>query len=351
MRKKVTSHDVAERAGVSRVTVSMILNRASGSSFSEATRQRVLAAAEDLGYRPNVAGRMLVSGMTETIGLVVCHAELLRFDGFIPQVLQAITKVNQRHGYRVLLDVVEGNVRPDAYASMVHSRQIDGLIVIDPATDDPQLHRLIDEGFPLVLLGSVRHAGEHSVNFPTRRAIGMEIDHLVRLGHRSLAYITYSPAGFVATDSRLAAYFSALAKHGLPQDERWIAYGAFSAESGYLATREVLDRGGPRPTVVLAGNDTIALGVIAAIAEAGLRVPHDIAVVGFDDLPTAPFMQPPLTTIHNPAAQQGELAAEMLVKLLAHEPVETPRIRVPVNLVVRASCGNDLEPEERHWGS
>jgi DNA-binding LacI/PurR family transcriptional regulator len=154
----------------------------------------------------------------------------------------------------------------------------------------------------------------------------------------------------VATDARLAAYFGALARHKLPEDERWIAYGAFSAESGYLATRELLARQGPRPTAILAGNDTIALGVIAAIVEAGLSVPHDIAVVGFDDLPIAPFMQPPLTTIHNPAALQGEVAAEMLVRLLRHEQVETPRIRVPVNLVVRQSCGQALPPEDRRLG-
>ena len=350
MSKKVTSHDVAERAGVSRVTVSMILNRKSGASFSEATRQRVFAAAEDLGYRPNAAGRMLVSGTTESIGLVVCHAELLRFDGFIPQVLQAIAKVNQRHGYRVLLDVVENNAQPDAYATMVRSRQIDGLIVIDPASDDPQLRDLIEENFPLVLLGSVRHPREHSVNFSTRRAIGLELDHLVGLGHRAIAHVTYSPAGYVATDARLAAYFLALARHGLQPEERWVAHGAFSAASGYAATRELLGRDGPRPTAILAGNDTIALGVIAAIVESGLRVPQDIAVVGFDDLPIAPFMQPALTTIHNPAALQGELAAEMLVKLLRHEEVEASRIRVPVDLVIRKSCGQALRPDERQWG-
>jgi LacI family transcriptional regulator len=101
-----------------------------------------------------------------------------------------------------------------------------------------------------------------------------------------------------------------------------------------------LQHGPPYPTAILAGNDTIALGVMAAISEAGLHVPHDIAVVGFDDLPTAAFMQPSLTTIHNPAFQQGELAAEMLVKLLRHESIEAPRVRVPVNLVIRQSCGS-----------
>jgi DNA-binding LacI/PurR family transcriptional regulator len=345
MKKRITSRDVAEKAGVSRVTVSMILNRSSAVSFSDATRQRVMEAAEELGYRPNAAGRMLVRGNTETIGLVVCHAELLRYDGFIPQVLQAIAKVNQKHGYRVLLEVVEGNGTPDAYANMVDSRQIDGMIVIDPATDDPQLRALIDEKFPLVLLGSVRHPNEHSVNFSTRRAVGMAVDHLVELGHRRIGHITYSPAGYVATDARLNALQRALEKHELELDGRFVGYGAFSAESGYAATMEMLDRSSRLPTAILAGNDTIALGVMSAISKLGLRVPNDIAVVGFDNLPISAFTNPSLTTINNPATMQGTMAAEMLVKLLRREAVEQPRIRVDVDLIVRASSAGSGVPD------
>jgi LacI family transcriptional regulator len=335
MRRRVTSRDVAEKAGVSRVTVSMILNRSSTASFSDATRKRVMEAAEELGYRPNAAGRMLVKGNSETIGLVVCHAELLRYDGFIPQVLHAIARVNQAHGYRVLLEVVEGNTTPDAYRNMVDSRQIDGLIVIDPATDDPQLRTLVDENFPLVLLGSVRHAAEHSINFSTRRAVEMTIDHLVGLGHQHIAHVSYSPPGYVATDARLAAFRHALEKHGLDPAAP-VAYGAFSSASGYEATKQLL-AGSVRPTAIFAGNDTIAIGVIAALFEAGLRVPQDIAVTGFDNLPVSRFLSPPLTTINNPADEQGTLAAEMLIRLLRREPVQNNRIRVPVELVVRAS--------------
>lgn len=337
MRKRVTSHDVAERAGVSRVTVSMILNRSGSASFSDATRKRVLEAASELGYRPNAAARMLVRGHTETIGLVVCHAELLRYDGFIPQVMHAIATVNQQHGYRVLLEVVEGNDTPDAYAKLVDSRQIDGLIVIDPATGDPQLRQLIDEGFPMVLLGSVRHPAEHSINFSTRRAVELAIDHLVELGHRRIAHVTHSPAGYVSADARLAAYRRALERRGLPFDQELVAYGAFSSESGFMAMTSLLGRIPRPPTAVLSGNDTIALGVVSAIIESGLRVPQDVAVVGFDNLPIAQFMQPPLTTINNPGTEQGILAAEMLIKLLRGTEVPVPRVRVPVELVVRQS--------------
>lgn len=343
MRQRVTSRDVAEKAGVSRVTVSMILSGSTRGSFSDATRQRVLAAAEELGYRPNAAGRMLVSGSTETIGLVVCHAELLRYDGFIPQVLQAIAKVNQSHGYRVLLEVVEGNSTPDAYAEMVRSRQIDGMIVIDPATNDAQLRALIDEHFPLVLLGSVRHPGEHSVNFSTRQAIEMAVDHLVGLGHTRIAHVTYSPVGYVATDARLAAFRRALEKHGLEFEAGRIAYGAFSAESGAAATRALLSKLEVPPTAILAGNDTIALGVMSALDALGLSIPDDVAVIGFDNLPISPFMRPALTTINNPATLQGTIAAEMLIRLLRREPVEPARVRVPVELVIRASSGVGLK--------
>jgi LacI family transcriptional regulator len=338
---------VAEKAGVSRVTVSMILSGSRAGSFSEATRKRVLDAAEELGYRPNAAGRMLVSGSTETIGLEVCHAELLRYDGFIPQVLQAIAKVNQSDGYRVLLEVVEGNSTPDAYAEMVRSRQIDGMIVIDPATNDGQLRALIDEHFPLVLLGSVRHPGEHSVNFSTRQAIEMAVDHLVDLGHTRIGHVTYSPVGYVATDARLAAFRRALDKHGLEFDSKRIGYGAFSAASGDAATRAMLSGLDTPPTAILAGNDTIALGVMSALNAAGLSIPGDVAVIGFDNLPISPFMRPSLTTINNPATQQGTIAAQMLIKLLRRQPVDIARVRVPVELVVRESSGGRLEARTR----
>jgi LacI family transcriptional regulator len=338
-RRRITSHDVARRAGVSRATVSMVLNRSDAVTLSAETRQRVFDAAAELGYRPNSAARMLVRGDTETIGLVVTHPQVLSVDGFVPQLLYGISQVNRESGYRVLLEGVEPGAGLHAYADLVESRRIDGMIVLNPPTDAPQIHALIDQGFPLVLLGSVRHPREHACNFSTRRAIRRSVDHLVGLGHRAIAHIGFSPPGFVATDARLNSYRESLTAHGIAPDDRLVAYGAFSAESGHAAMQELLARGGERPTALLAGNDTIALGAMAAITDAGLSVPDDIAIVGFDDLPFAAQLRPALTTVRNPGVEQGRQAAQLLIRLLKGEPIAQRRIALPTELIIRDSCG------------
>ena len=338
-RMKVTSHDVAERAGVSRATVSMVLNGSTAVSISTQTRERVLQAAAELGYRPNSAARMLVRGDTETIGLVATDPALLNVDGFVPQLLYGITRVNRDHGYGVLLEVVEKGGAPNVYTDLVRSRRIDGMIVLNPASNDQALHGLIEDGYPLVLLGSVGHPREHAVNFSNRRAIQSAVDHLVGLGHRRIGHIGFSAMGNIATDRRLAAYQDSLVSHGIQPEPDLVGFAHHSAESGFTAMQALLARARRPPTAILAGNDTIALGILAAIEAAGLRVPGDIAVIGFDDLPIAAYTRPALTTIRNPAIEQGEAAARMLIRLLKREVVEPSRIVFGTELVIRASSG------------
>lgn len=335
-RRRVTSHDVARAAGVSRATVSLVLNGSRAVSLSPETRARVLAAAAALNYAPDSAGRMLVRGATETIGLLISHAELLQFDAFVPQVLLGIGRVADRHGYRVLLEPVPRGPDPNRYLKLVAGRRIDGLIVLNPQTEDAQLAALVERGYPLVLMGSVGHPREHTVNAAIEASVTAAIRHLAELGRRRIAHIAFSPAGFIGTDLRLAAYRCALRGLGLDADDALVAEGAFSAESGYRAMRALLGRG-PAPDGLFAGNDTIALGAMAALHERGLRIPEDVAVVGFDDLPIAAYAWPPLTTIRNPAIPQGELAGRMLVDLLQRKEVAEPRIEVPTELVLRAS--------------
>jgi DNA-binding LacI/PurR family transcriptional regulator len=335
-KRRVTSHDVARRAGVSRTTVSLVLNRSNAVSLSPETRERVLAAAAELRYTPDSAARMLVRGATETIGLLVSHPELLLFDAFVPQVLLGISRVADGHGYRVLLEPVPKGQDPNRYLKLVEGRRIDGLIVLNPQTEDPQLAALVERRYPVVLLGSVRHPREHTVNCATAAGVQGVIHHLAELGRRRIAHITFSPGGYIGTDLRLAAYRQTLQELGLRSDTRLEAEGAFSAESGYHAMQGLLGRK-PLPDALFAGNDTIALGALAAIHERGLRIPDDVAVAGFDDLPIAAYAWPPLTTVRNPAIRQGELAAEMLVDLLHEREVAEPRIEVPTELVVRAS--------------
>lgn len=335
-KPRVTSQDVARRAGVSRSTVSIVLNRSNAVSISDATRARVFEAAAALDYSPNSAARKLVRGHTETLGLLASDPRLLEVDGFVPQLLYSIHHTAQRQGYRVLLEAVYATGHPEGYRDLVRGHHIDGLIVLNPKIDDAGLRALIDDAYPVVLLGSLRHPHEHSVNFSTHAAIAEIVVHLHALGRRRIAHITFAPPDSVATSARLHAYRRALERNGVEFDEALVAIGDYSAASGFAAMTELLPR---RPDALLAGNDTIAFGAIAAIDEAGLRVPEDIAVVGFDDLPLARYARPPLTTVRNPAVLQGEIAVGMLIDLLRGEAPRERQVEVSTEFIVRESCG------------
>lgn len=302
--------------------------------FSEETRVRVLQAAQELGYVPDAAARSLASGSSRTLGLVIFNPEHLRVDAFIPQVLYSLNAVCREAGFRVIVEAVPDVKEPDAYLSLVRAKQIDGLVVLNTRSDDEQLPKLIEEGFPIVTLGRIGHPKEYSVNHQALSRQAME--HLIGLGHERIAHITYAPPNYRSSDRRLADYRVAIEHAHLPHDEALVRYGNYSAASGFEAMRSLLKE---KPSAVFAGNDTIAFGAMAAVHQAGLRVPEDVAVVGFDDIPLAEFAAPPLTTVRTPALEQGRFAGEMLIRLVRGEEVAERRIVLPSELVVRYSCG------------
>lgn len=308
--RPATSHDVARLAGVSRGTVSMVMN-GRDTAFSDATRLRVRDAAQALNYRPQVAGRMLARGRTESIGVAVCHRDLLASDGFVPILLQAMTTEARAHGYRIVLDVVDADT-DESFSDLMEARQIDGVLVVDPRQGDTRLQQLLDTGAPLVLLGSTGHPAECTVNLRTDAAMVALVDHLVELGHERFAMITPTPEGFGSASNRLRAARAALERHGLSLDPSSVGYGKFDAGSGRDAALTILASRN-RPTAILGGNDTVALGILDAARAMGLSVPHDLAVTGFDNLPWSSFVEPALTTVDTFAAQQGRLASRTLI--------------------------------------
>lgn len=341
--RRVTSQQVAKKAGVSRTTVSFVLNDVPGTNISEETRARVLRAAAELGYVPNAAARSLVSGQTLTIGLVVSHAEHLQVDAYIPQLLYSISHTSHQHGYRVLLETVEDVSRTDAYLELVRGQRIDGLIVLNLRSDDKQLPELIRRNFPVVLIGFRQWEGLEEKIFAVETddlaASRQATQHLIALGHTRIAHITFSPENYYATQSRHRGYRLAIEAAGLEYNPVLVQFGNYSAASGYTAMQRLLNRK-PYPTALFAGNDTIALGAMAAIHEKGLCIPQDIAVVGYDDIPTAPYMTPPLTTVRIPAVEQGRLAVELLSNLMRGVSPKHSHIRLPAPLVIRESCGS-----------
>lgn len=336
-RTRPTSLEVAKQAGVSRTTVSFVLNDAPLSeTLSEETRTRVLTAAQELGHVPDAAARTLASGQTRTLGLVLPDSHHLEVDAFIPQLLYSLTEVSNDSGFRV---IVEGLGDSDnAYISLVAAKQIDGLVVLNPRLDDigSSLPDLIDSGFPVVFLGSIGHGDEYQVT--QRPLMEAAVEHLIALGHERIAHITYVPVSFQGALDRLEVYRKTLNKAGLRVDDALVRYGNYSAESGFQAMQSLL-RDRADFTALFAGNDTIALGAMAAIHQAGLRIPEDIVVVGYDDIPTAAYAVPPLTTVRTNPEEQGRRAAELLIQLVQDERPAERNVQIgDAELIIRASC-------------
>jgi DNA-binding LacI/PurR family transcriptional regulator len=341
MPSRVTSQQVAKHAGVSRTTVSFVLNNVSRAGIPEETRQRVLESARFLGYVPNAAAKSLASGASQTIGLVVASTEHLPVDAFIPQVLYSLCRDSHALGYRVLLETVEDVSKPGAYDDLVRGQRIDGLIVINTRSDDAQLPELIRRNFPVVLIGASEWAalGERTgvIWNDARQASRQATEHLLALGHSRIAHITFSPEDYHATQDRKLGYLEALQAANV-SDCGLLEHGNYSAESGFVAMQKLLKRR-QRPTALFAGNDTVAIGAMAAIQESGLRIPQDIAVVGYDDIPTARYLSPSLTTVQVSATEHGRLAVRTLGKLMQGQKTDRMQQLQNTPLIVRDSCG------------
>lgn len=334
--KRTTARQVADLAGVSPTTVSFVLNDVKGSNISVETQARVRAAAESLGYAPSAAARSLVSGKTKTVGLVVCHAEHLLVDVFIPQLLFGLNQVARERGYRVLIEGIENVHRSDAYGELVRARHIDGLVLLNPRSDDQGLESLLTSDFPTVSLGKIPGFDTYRVYTNDRVGMHLVAAHLADLGHTKVGHVTFSPRLFFATEGRLKGMQEGLAEHGVALPESHIEEGNYSAESGYHAANRLLDRH-PDLTAIACGNDTVAIGVLLAVQERGLRVPEDVAVAGFDDIPTARWLTPPLTTVRSDAAQSGRLSMGMLADLMEGRTPEERHVHLPETLLVRRS--------------
>jgi len=347
-QRRVTSRQVAELAGVSQTTVSFVLNSVQSANISAETRDRVLAAAHQLGYVPDAAARSLARGRSSNIGLILIkpHKQIF-IDFYVSNVIAGLNQVIQEHGLRLLVQVVNEGHRADLYTNLAKGKEAAGLIVIlySPSLEDfKALRALSTEGFPLVVLGYPVE-GFYSVIADHFGGVHTAVSHLITLGHQRIACITYAPVDINPhAGKRLRIFQKTLEVAGLPHDPSLVRYGNFDAESGYEAMMSLLDGGEP-PTAVFAMNDVVAIGALQAIQERGLRIPADIAIVGFDDIQLARFTTPPLTTIQAPDIEQGRCAAGMLVDLIEGKPISEPHRWLPTKLVVRGSCGgNETQP-------
>jgi len=342
--KRTTSFDVAKTAGVSRTTVSFVLNAVHGVSISEATRQRVLDAAKKLNYYPNAAGRKLVSGKAYTLGLVLRQShEQVFADALIPQVLLGVEQAASMQGFQVLLKPLE----PDdntGYMRLINENHVDGIILSGPRQDDTEIIRLHRDGFPVMLMGQLPEGSIPFVDIDAVDGAARAIQHLIELGHRRIAMITNASLEYTSAQQRHSGYLKALQEAGIDPNDSYLREGNYTPASGYKAMSELLNIS-PRPSAVFVASDVVALGAMQAIKRKGLRIPEDVAVVGFDDIPLAEYYAPPLTTLRLPAYGLGWAAGERLVRLVNSEGLDLESVLLESELITRQSSVGDSVAE------
>lgn len=330
--------EIAKLSGVSRSTVSRVVNN--DPNVSEATRERVLEVIRRVNYHPNVAARGLAAGRTRVLGLVIpTGVSALFADPFFPLLIQGISSACTTHDHSVMLWLADPEYERRTIRQVMHNGLIDGVIVAATLLDDPLVQALIEGDLPFILVG--RHPTEFSVNYvevENLNAVREAVAHLLRLGRRRVATVT-GPQNMIPGIDRREGYVLALRDRGLAADPGLIVEGDFTEAGAYAAMQKLLPR---QPDAVFAASDTMALGALRALRDAGRRVPEDIALVGFDDMPFAAHVDPPLTTVRQPIHRLGALAAETLIDLIEHPEAGTRRIVLPTELVIRASCGTGL---------
>ncbi len=330
----LTLEDIAHMSGVSRSTVSRVIN--GDPNVNDHTRNKVQEIIQSLNFQPNLAARGLAAGYTKILGLVIPTGVAAIFtDPYFPLVIQGVSSACNTLGYSVMLWLAEPKYERKTISQILYNGLIDGVIVSSMLMDDPLIERLSESKRPFITIG--RHPTNEKINYidvDNRAGAYQGVSYALRTGHRRLATIR-GPHNTISGQDRFQGYVDALQERGLPLIPELVAEGEFSDPSGYQAMKSLLPQ---HPDAVFVASDAMAFAAIRAIQQAGLRVPEDIAVVGFDDIPTAATSKPPLTTVRQPILRTGSMAAEMLIDMIEHPNPQPRRIVLPTELVIRSSC-------------
>jgi LacI family transcriptional regulator len=331
--RHVSVKDVAARSGVSFQTSSKVLN--GKGSVSDVTRARILKAASDLGYTPNLQARSLVMQRTRAVGLVASDFS----DHNLSRFIVAAEQEARRQGYGVVIASIEPDGSGGDYAlPALMERRVDGILLAAPQMeDDSAVARALQGTMPAVSLHHIPGGGVATVGSDHELTGLLATRHLIEKGHRQVATIVGAP-GRRITQSRLRGYRRALEEAGLPLDDELVEVGNWEIGSARAATKRLFERR-PQVTAIFAQNDLMAIGVLNALRDLGKRVPEDCAVAGCDDIDMAAYTVPPLTTVHVPFYETGKEAMRLLLNMIATGSVTPQKVLLPVQLVVRASSG------------
>src|SRR6266571_2457533 len=324
----VTIKDVAREAGVSVATVSRVHNNSR--LVTDATRRRVRAVAQRLRYSPNAAARSLSTSRTSSIGVLLPDL----YGEFYSELIRGIDQTAQRHGFHLLLAGSHNEKHAIEAALQSMRGRVDGLIVMSPAPGAHFAVRDLPPTFPAVLLNSA--------------AVGAAFDSIAIANTQGAYAMIRGPARNSDAAERLRGYRTALREAALRAVPAWEVPGDFSETSGFQACLALLGQR-PRPTAIFAANDAMAIGALSALREAGVSVPGDVAVAGFDDIPMARYMHPPLSTVRVDISALGERAARRLLDAIANgRKHQKRRETLPVTLVIRESCGGHQPAASSH---
>jgi LacI family transcriptional regulator len=325
-----TIHDVAENAGVSTTTVSRYLN--TRIELPAATAARIDAAIAELEYRPNVVARRLSTGRTEAIGLVTPEIR----EPFFAELASAVEDEAERHGYTIFISSTRSDrAREVASLNRLMDGHVDGLILMTNTPDDGALARLIAERRNVVLIDEdVPGAAVPRVFVENERGAYLATRHLIEAGHTAIAYVG-GPVGLFSVEERLAGFVRAMDELGIPLRHELMRLGSFAPEFARSAVLGFLEEREP-PTAIFASSDYLAIGAIRALRLAGLDVPRDMSLVGFDDMPLTELFDPPLTAIRQPIEALGRAGFQALFALLNGRQPDM-LTRLPVTLIKRES--------------
>ena len=332
--------DVAERAGVSFQTVSKVL-RGTAHRVPTSTRDRIVAAAAELGYIPNQLARGLVSRKTRTLGIVASDLG----DWALSQFVSAVEREARAKGHAVIITVV-GSDASDGVQCLrtLIEHRVDGIVAAAPHLEDSSaVADLLRQNGPAVSLQHVVGGGVSVVGSDHSLVGRIATNHLIKLGHRRIATITGVSRRRV-TKSRLTGYRAALHRAGIAFDPNMLEESDWTALGGASAAGRLMDRL-PGLTALVIQNDLMAVGAMSELTRRGRRIPDDVAVVGCDDLPVAAYTSPALTTVHIPFSETGEVAVATLLDHIQGRTDSPQRILLPVGLTVRESCGSAMASE------
>ncbi len=341
MRRHTTIKDIAKVAGVSHTTVYRALN--DKPRISQSTKEQIISIAQEFNYQPNVLAQSLVSGRTKTLGLVITTI----VNPFYPELARGIEATARFLGYSIILCCTNFDISVEKqYIDMLRSRGVDGMIFTSAHIHDPNITRLVEDNFPLVLVNR-KISGDPGIEAVDYVVVDnvmggyLAVEHLIKMGHQRIGVISGPSDSSVAAD-RLVGVRNAFTEYGLNPTELLVLEGDFLKPSGYEAARKFLSLRNP-PSAIFGINDYMAMGALEAILDSGLRVSEDIALMGFNDIEFSSLRTIELSTIGQKKYEMGSIAVHTLIERIeGGDWDKVTQITLEPDLIIRRSCGYHL---------